>query len=143
MCRFDRRDTIFSQNRGVKLSASVVTLRLLSESSGGYFFLHYPTTFHHMSCSCPRGQQRTGDFSWVAKVDGRRKPKALTPSSQTRPSYGIGMPSARDCPMGVLLSRHHGIGSHVKFAVRTETSERSSGRRGERTGMMTYKGRND
>ncbi|GBP47640.1 hypothetical protein EVAR_40036_1 [Eumeta japonica] len=33
-----------------------------------------------------------------------------------------GMPSARDCPMGVLLIRHLGTGDHVKFAVRTETS---------------------
>ncbi|GBP54348.1 hypothetical protein EVAR_38583_1 [Eumeta japonica] len=55
----------------------------------------------------------------------------------------LGMPSARDCPMGFLLRRHLGIGSHVKLEVRTDTSEGSSGRRGECTGMMTFKGRND
>ncbi|GBP83895.1 hypothetical protein EVAR_36543_1 [Eumeta japonica] len=39
-----------------------------------------------------------------------------------RGHFGIVMPSARDCPMGVFFIRHLGIGGHVKFAVRIETS---------------------
>ncbi|GBP06442.1 Trypsin-1 [Eumeta japonica] len=51
------------------------------------------------------------------------------------------MPSARDYPMGVFLSRHLGIGGHVKFTARTATSKGVSGRRGKRTGLMTFNGR--
>ncbi|GBP77860.1 hypothetical protein EVAR_64443_1 [Eumeta japonica] len=40
---------------------------------------------------------------------------------------------------GYLISRHLGIGNHVKFSVRTETSRRHTGLRGERTGLMTLK----
>ncbi|GBP89607.1 hypothetical protein EVAR_57626_1 [Eumeta japonica] len=43
-------------------------------------------------------------------------------------------------PMG---SGHLGIGGHVKFTAQTETSKGDPGRRGERTGLMTFTGRND
>ncbi|GBP03771.1 hypothetical protein EVAR_2491_1 [Eumeta japonica] len=39
--------------------------------------------------------------------------------------------------------RHLGIGGHVKFAVRTENLNRDTRRRGERTELMTFKGRNE
>ncbi|GBP93008.1 hypothetical protein EVAR_67813_1 [Eumeta japonica] len=61
---------------------------------------------------------------------------ALTPSSKReRGHYDMDdydITSAPDCPM-----------DHVKFTVRTETSEGSSGRRRERTGMMNFKGQSN
>ncbi|GBP22985.1 hypothetical protein EVAR_15659_1 [Eumeta japonica] len=39
--------------------------------------------------------------------------KAMTPSSE-RGHFGMEMPSARDCPMGVF-NRYLGIGGHVKL----------------------------
>ncbi|GBP82943.1 hypothetical protein EVAR_99734_1 [Eumeta japonica] len=57
----------------------------------------------------------------VGNPSGKGGEKPIIGHTRVPGHTGIGMPSARDCPMGVLLSRHLGIGGHVMFAVRTET----------------------
>ncbi|GBP82976.1 hypothetical protein EVAR_39665_1 [Eumeta japonica] len=65
--------------------------------------------------------------------------KAMTPTS-VRGHFGMEMPSARDCPMGVF-TRHLGIGSHVKLQCGLQLPKSDTGRRWERTGLVTFQGR--
>ncbi|GBP44056.1 hypothetical protein EVAR_85210_1 [Eumeta japonica] len=69
-----------------------------------------------------------------------REQNAITLSFKTRP-YGMEMPSARDCPMGVLrvAPRHR----RSREAYSTDCMLRGdSGGCGERTGLLTFNGRN-
>ncbi|GBP93491.1 hypothetical protein EVAR_103206_1 [Eumeta japonica] len=61
----------------------------------------------------------------------------MTPTS-VRGHFGMEMPSARDCPMGVF-TRHLGIGSHVKLQCGLQLPKSDTGRRWERTGLVTFK----
>ncbi|GBP70596.1 hypothetical protein EVAR_55170_1 [Eumeta japonica] len=65
----------------------------------------------------------------------------MTPSSE-RDHFGMEMPSARDCPMGVF-NRHLGIGGHVKLQYGLKLQESDTGRRWECTGLVTFKGRDE
>ncbi|GBP61552.1 hypothetical protein EVAR_46413_1 [Eumeta japonica] len=62
--------------------------------------------------------------------------------SSERSHSGMEMPSARDCPTGVL-NRHLCIRGHEKLQYGLKLQERDTGRCWERTGLMTFKGRNE
>ncbi|GBP54326.1 hypothetical protein EVAR_38560_1 [Eumeta japonica] len=81
----------------------------------------------------PKGGKEEKNPLLVVRVPGRMR---------TRPFRHRDAVGAR-LPYGCPLSRHLGIGGHMKFTELTETSEGGSVRRGERTGLMTFKGRND
>ncbi|GBP22471.1 hypothetical protein EVAR_78647_1 [Eumeta japonica] len=81
---------------------------------------------------------RTSCTAWICDGESKR----YDTSSKTRPFRHSDAVSV-SLPYGCLLSEHLGIGGHVKFTVRTRNFGRDSGRRGKRTGLMTFTSRND
>ncbi|GBP71398.1 hypothetical protein EVAR_20499_1 [Eumeta japonica] len=90
---------------------------LKTERIPGHFAPSVPTH--------PIGISSEGDFVGCFRI---RKKSTKSSMFWTKVGHvGILMPSADDCPMGVFLSRHLGIGGHVKFTARTATSKGTPG----------------
>ncbi|GBP22427.1 hypothetical protein EVAR_78603_1 [Eumeta japonica] len=107
---------------------------IIQGGEGGEKTHYEPSVRRRAGVADSRGL-RTSCTAWICDGESKR----YDASSKTRPfrhSDAVGVTA-----VGCLLSEHLGIGGHVKFTVRTRNFGRGSGRRGMRTGLMTFKDR--